>query len=165
MMALLPLCHQISEGFDADKPATRTAFVAVDISKAFDTFDITLLLQQISRSELRHNLVRWLSTILHGRKAACVYQGCRSRFRTVHIGVPQGSVLSPALFNHFTSNFPEVSGSKSSFADDFTIGKSDLDLKVIDAALNKDLVRFSNGLGVSDSPSVPRNPKLLSSLP
>jgi hypothetical protein len=141
--ALLPLCQQISEGFNATKPASRSAFVAIDISKTFDTVDVTLLLQEISSSGLHHNLVRWLSSYLRGRKATCVYQGCRSKYRTIDIGVPQGSVLSPPLFNFFTSDFPDVSGSKPSFADDFTIGKSDPDPKVIAAALNRNLVRFS----------------------
>jgi hypothetical protein len=122
--ALLPLCQQISEGFNASKPASRSAFVAVDILKAFNAVNITLLLQQISSSDLHHSIVRWLSTYLHGTKASCVYQGYGSKFHTVHIGVPQGSVLSPALFNFFTSDFPDVSGSKLSFADDFTISAS-----------------------------------------
>jgi hypothetical protein len=84
-----------------------------------------------------------MSTYLRGRKAACVYKGFRSKFRTVHIGVFQGSVLSPALFNYFTSDFPDVSGYKSSFADDFTIRKSDPDPEVIASALNRDLVLVS----------------------
>jgi hypothetical protein len=70
--ALLPLVTQISEGFNENKPASRTAGVAIDISKAFDIVDIMLLLQQITYFDLHHNLVRWLSTYLCGRTAACI---------------------------------------------------------------------------------------------
>jgi hypothetical protein len=100
--ALLPLASKISEGFNCSKPASRTETVAIDISKAFDTVDISLLLEQISSSGLHHNYVGWLSSYLHGRMAACIYQGLRSKVRIVHIGVSQGAVLSPALLN-FTS--------------------------------------------------------------
>jgi hypothetical protein len=34
-------CKKLSEGFNCKKPATQTVAVAVDISKAFDTVDIT----------------------------------------------------------------------------------------------------------------------------
>jgi hypothetical protein len=46
--ALLPLAQLISEGFNINKLASRTIAAAIDISKAFDTVDITLLLGQIS---------------------------------------------------------------------------------------------------------------------
>jgi hypothetical protein len=104
--ALLPLVTQISEGFNCSKPAKRTAAVAIDISKEFNSVDTTLLLQQISSTDLHHNIVRWLSIYLRARSAACIYQGSRSKFRIVRVGLPQGFVLSPCLFNLFTSDFP-----------------------------------------------------------
>ena len=141
--ALLPIISKVSEGFNQSKPAARTVVVAIDLSKAFDTVDLTLLIQQIAKSSLHHNLVRWLSTYLRGRSAACIFNGSQSKFRIVHVGVPQGSVLSPCLFNLFTSDFPEVNDVKTLFADDITIGKSDPDLSVIEKALNEDLERVS----------------------
>jgi hypothetical protein len=131
--ASLPFCNMVSEGFNAKKPAARSVMVAIHISKAFDTVDLTLLLQQISDSPLHHNYVRWLVTYLRGRKAACIYQGYQSKWRTVHIGVPQGSVILPALFNFFTSDFPDIGDIVASFNDDFTAGTSDPDPKVIAA--------------------------------
>jgi hypothetical protein len=61
----------------------------------------------------------------------------------VHLGVPQGSVLSPCLFNCFTSDFPEVNGLKSSFVDYFNIAATSPFLKDLESALNEDLVRIS----------------------
>ena len=77
--ALLPLASKISEGFNIKKPASRSV-VAVDISKAFDTVDITLLLDLISSSDLHPNLVRWLVSYLHGRSASCIHHGVKSKF-------------------------------------------------------------------------------------
>jgi hypothetical protein len=105
--------------------------VAIDLSKAFDTIDLTLLIQQIASSSLHHNLVRWLSTYLCGRLAACIFNETQSKFRNVHVRVPEGSILLPCLFNLFTSDFPEVNDVKTLFADDITIGKTDPDLHVI----------------------------------
>jgi hypothetical protein len=60
-------------------------------------------------------------------------------------GFPKGlpSHQPYSVFNYFTSDFPYVSGSKSSFADDFTIGKYDPDPEGIATALNKDFVLVS----------------------
>jgi hypothetical protein len=141
--ALLPIVSEISEGFNINKPADRTVVVAIDIFKAFDTVNHMLLIKQIADSTLHHNLVRWLSTYLRGRSAACIFHWSQSKFRIVHVGVPQGSVLSPCLFNLFVSDFPEVNGVKTSFGDDFTIAKTDPNLQVIGQALNEDLKHVS----------------------
>jgi retron-type reverse transcriptase len=127
----LPLVSKISESFNHKKPALRTVVIAVDISKVFDTVDTTLLLDMISSSDLCSNLVRWLSTYFRGRYAASTYQGCRSKFWRVHVGVPQGSVLSPVLFNNFVSDFPVPSQDLSSFADDFSVAAYGLNLQVM----------------------------------
>jgi hypothetical protein len=66
---------KVSEGFNFKKPASRTITVAVDISKAFNTIDITLLLKQVANLDFHPNLVRWLASYLRGRQAACIYQG------------------------------------------------------------------------------------------
>jgi hypothetical protein len=70
--ALLPLVAKISEGFNQNKPVTRTVAVAIDLSKAFDTINLMLLLDQISGSRLNSNYVRWLATYLWGRSAAVI---------------------------------------------------------------------------------------------
>jgi hypothetical protein len=68
--ALLPQVAKISEGFNCKKPADRTVMVVIDISKAFNMVDVTLLLRQILGIDLHPNLVRWLAIYLQGRSAA-----------------------------------------------------------------------------------------------
>ena len=95
--ALLPLVTTAANGFNVRKPPTRTAVVAVDISKAFDAVDHTLLLKQISDSDLNSNVVRWLAVYLRGRSSKCLFRSSVSPSLIIHSGVPQGSVLSLLL--------------------------------------------------------------------
>jgi hypothetical protein len=133
--ALLPLATVAANGFDEKKPPTRTGAVAVDISKAFDAVNHTLLLKQVSSSDINSNVVRWLATYLRGRSASCLYHSSKSPPLIIHSGVPQGSVLSPTLFNLFVSDFPNLASLTESFADDFTVGESSSSLPIITAAL------------------------------
>jgi hypothetical protein len=71
--ALLPIATQVAIGFNRNKPASRSAMCAVDISKAFDAIDHTLLIEKIADSDLHLNLVHWLKAYLSGCKAWCIY--------------------------------------------------------------------------------------------
>jgi hypothetical protein len=75
MTALLPITNMIAEGFNQKKPTLRTVLATLDLSKAFDSVDISLLLKQISHTDLHPNVVRWLTAYLRGRSAVVVYQG------------------------------------------------------------------------------------------
>ena len=75
--------------------------MAIDFSKAFDTVPHIQLLSQILASSLSPDIICRLSCYLKGRTARCSFNGTLSAFRSVHAGVPQRSVISPALFNHF----------------------------------------------------------------
>ena len=117
---LLPISATVVSGFNQRKPPSRTTAITVDISKAFDTVSHHLLIEMIHRSRLCHNLVRWLVAYLHGRKASCLYQQHHSPSHQVWTGVPQGSTISPALFNHFVSDCPIPDLDMTSYAD-FTL--------------------------------------------
>ena len=94
--------------------------MALDFSKAFDTVPHDLLLRRILDSDLDNNLTQWVAAFLNGRQARCQYQFARSRFRGARVGVPQGSVISPVLFNYFVSDYPNTADFHTSYADDFT---------------------------------------------
>ena len=117
--ALLPLVTQIAQGFNKTKP-DRTTTMAIDLSKAFDMVNHTKLLAALNSSDLRHNTLRWLSAYLKGRVASCRYNSATSRKRFTRTGVPQGSCISPVLFNFFVSSYPQDNHLTLSYADDFT---------------------------------------------
>jgi hypothetical protein len=88
-MVLLPDVTNVAIGFNEKKPASRTAMVVLDISKAFDAIDHNLLLEKIAASSLNSSVVQWLATYLRDRKAVCLFQGVRSSEMKCHSGVPQ----------------------------------------------------------------------------
>jgi hypothetical protein len=62
--ALLPIVTRVAVGFNDRKPAHRSAMCAIDISKAFDSINHPLLLDQLSDSSLHSNVVRWLAAVV-----------------------------------------------------------------------------------------------------
>ena len=75
--------------------------VSYDLSKAFDVVNHHKLVEQIGQTDLHPNLKRWLVAYLRDRKVRCLYQGKSSKWRKLKMGVPQGSVISPLLFNFY----------------------------------------------------------------
>jgi retron-type reverse transcriptase len=132
-----------TNGFNQNKPPTRTAVVAIDISKALDAVDHMLLIKQISTSSLHPNLIRWLTTYLRGKTAACMYQSAKSVRMIIYSGTPQGGVTSPIIYNFFESVFPEVAPLTESYADDFEVAESSPSVPAISAALTEDLTHVS----------------------
>jgi hypothetical protein len=65
----------------------------------------------------------------------CLYGTALSSRMIIHTVVPQGSVLSPALFNFFTSDCPGNADVLSIYADDFSGTESDSNLTSLSAKL------------------------------
>ena len=140
--ALLPLTTAITQGFNQKRPPSRTIAVAIDISKAFDSVDHCLLLDMISGTDLSPTIIRWLAAYIRGRKATCTYREQTADFMGVPAGVPQGSVISPALFNFFISDCPVPAEEMTSYADDITIWTTSPILAEAEQHLNSHLSRL-----------------------
>ncbi|CAG2209981.1 unnamed protein product [Mytilus edulis] len=82
----------------------------------------------------------WINAFLSHREARCMVNNYKSPWFQTSIGLPQGSVISPILFNIFIKDiFKSVSADCCKFADDATIWHSHSDPKVIQEKLQKDL--------------------------
>ena len=154
--SLLPISASVVSSFNQRKPPSRTITIAVEISKAFDTVSHRLLIEMTHHSRLCHNLVRCLVAYLRLRKASCLYQQHQSPSRQVRAGVPQGSVISPALFNHFVSGCPISDLDMTSYANDFTLLASAPSIVEAEARANQlcaILVRWADGKQLANAPN------------
>ena len=76
--ALHKINHTIAEGFNTklkrnDRPL-RTILVALDMSKAFDTVNINLLINKLLSTNIPNSLIKFLANYLKGRQAYTTLQ-------------------------------------------------------------------------------------------
>ena len=96
--------------------------VYIDLTSAFDTVWIKGLKFKLIQMGIRGRLFRTLCDYLVNRKIHVILNNTISRERVVRAGTPQGSVLSPILFNIMLSDIPQRDGIEiNSYADDITI--------------------------------------------
>jgi hypothetical protein len=120
--ALHNINNAIAHGFNQPQPPHRTITVALDMSKAFDTVNIHTLTSKLQHTNTPPTIVKYVSNYIKGRKAYTTYNNTTSSQKIFHTGVPQGGVLSPTLFNIYTSDIPTPHSpvNLSTYADDIS---------------------------------------------
>ena len=94
--ALISLHDHITCQFDTAS-TTGIEIIAFDLSKAFDKLDHNVIINRLMTCKFPVDLVRWLSSYLSNRKQHVSIGNDNSSTANVSSGVPQGSVLGPAL--------------------------------------------------------------------
>jgi endonuclease/exonuclease/phosphatase family metal-dependent hydrolase len=116
---VLRITEDAALGFNNNK---STGLVTLDLEKAFDSVWHDGLLHKLSELKTPLPLLGIISSYLNERQSFVVVEGKSSSKFTVPAGVPQGSILSPHLFNIFINDIPLPKGCEIAiYADDTAI--------------------------------------------
>ena len=114
-----------------------TGTVFVDLSAAYDTISHKLLLNKIYRMTSDIKFTDLIGNMLSNRRYFVELNGQKSRWRNQKNGLPQGSVLSPVLFNIYTNDQPIHKDTRSFiYADDLCIATQDASFEKTESTLS-----------------------------
>ena len=119
---VLKLSNQILQSINSSE---YCIVVYIDLKAAFDFVWRRGLLYKMSSIGVRGSILRWVRDYLSARTQSVVVHGAISDSRPSEIGVPQGGVLSPLLFNIMMQDMPlDENVHIYTFADDITLACS-----------------------------------------
>ena len=144
--AILDIISQIENNMDKK---VYSCGIFIDLRKAFDTVDHSILLQKLNHYGIRGTVNKWFASYLIGRQQTTQI-GVKniSKKEVILSGVPQGSVLGPLLFLIYIN---DISNSSNRFkfylfADDTNLLYADKNLKLLETVVNAELCNIYDWL-------------------
>ena len=122
--------------------------VSLDLSKAFDTVDHSILLSKLYNCGVRGVTYNILKSYLTNRTQFVAVNGIISSERPIDVGVPQGSVLGPLLFSLYVNDIPNIleKANVIMYADDTTLFYSHDNINNVYEILNYNLAKIDKWL-------------------
>ena len=136
--ALLSIVEKIRENLDSK---TFTCGVFVDLEKAFDTVNHTILIQKLNHYGIRDTASNWLSSYLTNRRQHVKLNDVISNDYNITCGVPQGSILGPLLFLIYINDMHKalINSTVFHFADDTNLLFSSKSANELHKVINNEL--------------------------
>ena len=120
------------------------AVVFLDLKKAFDTVDHSILLSKLQGYGIQGSTNQWFCSYLKNRTQTCLVNGNKSSKMFLRCGVPQGTILGPLLFLLYINDLPNClqHSQPRMYADDTSITFAGSDVDEINNCINLDLERI-----------------------
>ena len=145
------LLHVTDKWLRAIDEGKYTGAVFLDLAKAFDTVDHSILCTKLMYYGFRGSSYDLLINYLAQQQQRTLFQSKMSKWAAVSIGVPQGSILGPLLFALYINDLPSVVSHclLDLYADDAELHFCGSDLRVVENGLQSDLNSVATWLGSS----------------
>ena len=123
----------IDKGFHIGK-------ILVDLQKAFDTLDHTVLLRKMDCIGFKESVIKWFQSYLSNITVFVTLENIFSDGRLINCGFPQGSILGPLLFLIYINDLPQTLNETGSYlyADDTCIFYLNKSVEEIGKVLNNE---------------------------
>ena len=114
----------------------------IDLSKAFDTVDHSILLKKLELYGITDRNHGWLKSYLSNRRQFVqINEKEKTSLETISCGVPQGSILGPLLFLLYVNDLKNASNilDPIMFADDTNLFFTHKDIRYLFQIVNQEL--------------------------
>ncbi len=100
----MAIANVLSSIIDKSNSNKKVVFVLLDLKKAFDFINHDLLTVKLKHYGIRGLPLSWITSYLSHRSQKTKVNGSFSNPHFITAGVPQGSIISPLLFNLFIND-------------------------------------------------------------
>ena len=135
---LVKICDKIQKAIDR---GTFACGVFIDLQKAFDTVNHSILIDKLHHCGIRGAPLAWFKSYLSNRTQFVNINNTHSTLKNISHGVPQGSVLGPLLFIIFINDLHKAIkySNVHHFADDTNLLYINKSVKKVNMYINHDL--------------------------
>lgn len=140
---ILALTTFIESGF---QKKLKTSTVFIDLTAAYDTVWREGLVYKLLKTLKCSKTSSLINNMLTNRIFQVFLNDDCSKARKLSNGLPQGSVLSPLLFNLYVSDLPDTTSRKFGYADDLSLATQSHDMSITEDTLTADLTLLSQYL-------------------
>ena len=134
----------VTNAFDNIHRKKLSGLIFLNLQKAFDTVNHSILLSKLDHYGIRGPADRLIESFLDRKQYVCL-SGCRSDLKSIKYGVAQGSKIGPLLFLIYINDLPNsVHCIPRLFADDTCLLLADANLNSLHENINNELINLSH---------------------